>query len=163
MYLQKFRKITTFVLDVDGVLTDGNVLVTEEGHQLRGFNIKDGYALQHAIKKGFHVIIISGGDSRGVAMRLQKLGVTEVHIAVQNKRLILIEVLNRLSIDLENCLMMGDDVPDKELLQMVGCATCPADAVPEIRFHVDYVSPFNGGKGCVRDVIEQVMRLAEAW
>lgn len=163
MYLQKFHNIKVFVFDIDGVLTDGTVLVTDEGHQLRSFNIKDGYALHRAVKAGYHVIVISGGDSIGAIFRLKKLGITDIHISVRNKEAKLVECLQTLGLDKSTCLVMGDDMPDIPMLKMAGCSTCPADAVPEIKYNVDYVSPFNGGKGCVRDVIQQVMTLSGRW
>jgi 3-deoxy-D-manno-octulosonate 8-phosphate phosphatase (KDO 8-P phosphatase) len=163
MYLEKFQKVKAFVLDVDGVLTDGGILVMENGDLLRTMNIKDGYALGRAVKAGFTIIVISGGTSEGVRIRLNKLGIKEVHLAVQNKRAILEARLNALNLTLGDCLIMGDDVPDIEILSLAGCSACPADAVLQVRENIDYLATLEGGKGCVREVIEKVMRLDNSW
>ena len=163
MFLQKLKEVRCFVLDVDGVLTDGGILVTEEGQQLRTMNIKDGYALNRATTAGYEVIVISGGNSEGVRLRLNKLGVSNVHMGVEDKSKILIEQLQVRGLDLTHCLVMGDDLPDMKIMQMAGCSACPSDAVSEIRQLSDYRSSYSGGNGCVRDVIEKTMRLSGKW
>lgn len=163
MDLSALKKISTFILDIDGVLTDGTILVTEEGDQLRTMNIKDGYALQLAVKKGFTVIVISGGSSQGAIKRLEALGITDIHMRVPSKHLLLEEILEERKLSREEVLFMGDDIPDLEVMRSVGFATCPYDAAEEIRAVAHYISPKNGGSGCVRDVLEKVLKIHEKW
>ncbi len=161
--LNAFKHITTFVFDVDGVLTDGMLLVLPDGLMARKMNIKDGYALQLAVKKGYRVLVISGGDSPEVRKRLEKLGIREVWMQVENKSAILTTYLQANGIAKEEVLYMGDDIPDWKVMQLAGLPCCPADAVSEIREISLYHSPFAGGAGCVRDVIEKVMKLRGQW
>jgi 3-deoxy-D-manno-octulosonate 8-phosphate phosphatase (KDO 8-P phosphatase) len=161
--LALFRKITTFVFDVDGVLTDGTVLVLANGLQARRMNIKDGFALQLAIKKGYRVTIISGGNSPEVTDRLEKLGIKEIYMPVLDKKKFLAEYMVDHQLKKEELLYMGDDLPDLPLMEIVGLACCPADAVSEVREAVTYISPQNGGCACVRDVIEKVLKLNDHW
>lgn len=161
--LERFRHINTFVFDIDGVMTNGELLVTADGDLLRTMNIRDGYATQLAIKKGYHVWIISGGKQQAVAIRLQRLGVKETHVAVENKKECLLGLFAKHGTDPARSLYMGDDIPDYAVMQLCGIATCPADAAPEIMGIAHYVSPFPGGTGCVRDVIEKVMKLNGDW
>ncbi len=161
--LSLFQKITCFVFDVDGVLTDGTLLLLPDGEMARRMNIKDGYALQLAVKQGFTVAIISGGQSALVQERLFKLGIQYIFMGVHNKREVLTKFLEEKQIDREHTLFMGDDVPDLEAMQAVGLPCCPADACPEIIEVSRYVSPLNGGTGCGRDVIEKTMRLQNKW
>jgi 3-deoxy-D-manno-octulosonate 8-phosphate phosphatase (KDO 8-P phosphatase) len=161
--LELFEPIKVFVFDVDGVLTDGSLLLSEDGAMLRSMNIKDGYAMQLAIKKGYKIWIISGGNSQAVKHRLEKLGLTDVHIAVQNKKRLLQELIIAQNIPSESILYMGDDIPDLEVMQLCALPCCPADAVPEIIQCSKYISPFAGGKGAVRDVIEKVLKLNRHW
>lgn len=160
--LEQFKNVKIFVFDVDGVLTDGTVLVLE-GLQARRMSIKDGFALQMAIKKGYKILIISGGYSEAVKERLAKLGVRHVHMAVEDKKTFLSDYVKRCKLKWAELLYMGDDIPDYGLMKLVGIPCCPADAVPEIRDIVNYISPFNGGSGCVRDVIEKVLKLNDHW
>lgn len=161
--LANFKKIRSFVLDVDGVLTDGSLLLLEDGQMARRMNIKDGYALQLAIKKGYRVLVISGGRSEAVKLRLQKLGVVEVHMNITDKKALLVEYAASNDLKWEDILYMGDDIPDMEPMQIVGLPCCPADAVPEIQHVSLYISGINGGYGCVRDVIEKVLKLNGHW
>ncbi len=161
--LELFIPVRTFVFDVDGVLTDGNLVLTEDGHMLRSMNIKDGYALQLAVKKGYNVWIISGGKSEAVRSRLHKLGVTEVHIGIENKQEFLERITRISKTSYETILYMGDDIPDYAAMQLCGLPCSPADAVNEIKEVSKYISPFAGGKGCVRDVIEKVLKLNGHW
>ncbi|MCB0697392.1 MAG: HAD-IIIA family hydrolase [Chitinophagaceae bacterium] len=161
--LELFAPVKTFVFDVDGVLTNSQLLAMEDGSLLRSVNIKDGYALQLAIKKGYHIWIISGGTSEAIKKRFEKLGLEEVHIAVKDKKAVLQELAAKHNIALEHTLYMGDDMPDYEVMQMCGLPTCPADACPEIKNISKYVSPVNGGMGCVRDVVEKVLKLNGHW
>src|SRR5690606_37081761 len=129
MFFDKFKRVKAFVFDVDGVLSDGNILVTEEGDQLRSFNIKDGYAMQLAVKKGYAFAVITGGRSIGVKKRLEGLGIADVFLAVNDKRTIFEEWLENRGLTAAHVLYMGDDIPDLENMQAVGVPTCPADAV----------------------------------
>ena len=162
-YKEYLNHITTFVFDVDGVLTDGTVQVNTDGALLRNMNIKDGYALKTAIDKGYNVCIISGGSNEGVRKRLEGLGVTEVHLGAHYKIDTLEKYFSENNIKAENVLYMGDDLPDYNVMKMVGLPCCPQDAVQEIKQVSKYVSHKKGGKGCVRDVIEQVLKVQSKW
>ncbi len=161
--LALFRSVTTFIFDMDGVLTDGSLLVMPNGIWLRRMNIKDGYALQLAVKKGYKVAIFSGSNSDEVKDRLSKLGITDVYMNVKDKRSAVEEYMNKHSLKAEQVLAMGDDIPDMEILKISGIAACPADAVQEIKSISHYISPIKGGEGCARDVIEKVMKLRGDW
>lgn len=156
-------QIKLMVFDVDGVLTDGSVHCFNDGEQLRVMNIKDGYALQLAIKKGIRILIISGGKSEAVIKRLHLLGITDIYMGVHHKLPVLQEFLIEHKISLTETLYMGDDIPDMECLKHVSASTCPADAANDIKLICLYVSQHGGGKGCVRDVIEQVLKAQHNW
>ena len=161
--LEVFATVRTFVFDVDGVLTDGTLMLTEDGHMLRSMNIRDGYALQLAVKKGYKVWVISGGRSEAVRSRLMRLGVNDVHIGIENKVERLNELILASDATFETMLYMGDDIPDHAAMQLCGLPCCPNDAAPEIKHVSKYISPVAGGKGCVRDVIEKVLKLNGHW
>jgi len=161
--LELFKPVTTFVFDVDGVLTDGSLLILSDGLMARRMNIKDGYALQLAVKKGYHVVIISGGNSPEVQDRLLKLGVKQVFMRVENKKKLLEEYMQQNQLAYNEILIMGDDIPDHDVMTIVGLPCCPADAVAEIREIAKYISPVAGGAGCARDVIEKVLKLRNDW
>lgn len=161
--LAEFRNIKAFVLDVDGVLTDGGVLLLDDGQMARRMNIKDGYALQLAIKKGYRVLVVSGGSSDAVMLRLQKLGINEIFMRVLDKKALLTEYVVKNGLEWEQVLYMGDDIPDIPPMSIVGLPCCPADAVAEIKSISHYISHVNGGYGCVRDVIEKVLKLNDHW
>ncbi len=163
MFLSKLKYIKAFVLDIDGVLTDATVLVTDAGEQLRRFNIRDGYALQLAVKKGFKVCAISGGKSASVLSRLQGLGIDDVYLGVENKLEVYSGFKRDHDIADDEVLYMGDDIPDLPVMRVAGIATCPADAVEEVKLASAYISPLNGGFGCVRDVIEKVLKVQDKW
>lgn len=162
-YKEYLNHITTFIFDVDGVLTDGTVLITSSGELLRVMNTKDGYALKTAINAGYKVCIISGGTNESVRTRLKGLGVTDIYLGAHNKVEQLDEYMDMYDINAENVLFMGDDIPDYQVMNMVGLPCCPQDAVPEIKAISKYVSHKNGGKGAVRDVIEQVLKVQGKW
>ncbi|MBA3648424.1 MAG: HAD hydrolase family protein [Chitinophagales bacterium] len=162
-YFELFRSVAAFILDVDGVLTDGSLLITNSFDQLRTMNIRDGYALQLAVKKGFLVIVITGANSPGVVQRLNGLGILYVLANVQDKKSALLQIINALNIDLSKTMYIGDDIPDLEVMQLCGVTCCPQDAAPEIIAISKYISPYNGGKGCVRDILEKVMKLQDKW
>ena len=161
--LEKFKAIKTFVFDVDGVLTDGTLLILNDGQMARQMNIKDGYALQLAIKKGYRVVIISGGTSDAVKERLERLGVQDCFLKIDNKKEKLIEYVTQHQLSWNEVLFMGDDIPDYIPMQLTGLPCCPADAASEIKQISHYISPLNGGKGCARDVIEKVLKLNGHW
>jgi len=163
MLLEKLKEVTTFIFDVDGVLTTGDVLAAESGELLRTFNIKDGYALQLAVKKGYHVCIISGGKGQAMEKRFDELGIPDVYLGVHDKVEVFQNYLEIYGLDADEVLYMGDDIPDLKVMRLVGVATCPADAAEDIKAICKYVSPFNGGKTAARDVIEKVLRIQGKW
>ncbi len=162
-FKQKLNKINTFIFDVDGVLTDGKVLVMENGEVVRNVNSKDGFAIQLAIKKGYTLVILSGGNNVAVKNLLLKTGVQHLFINQHDKLACYKDFIYTNSLNDEQILYMGDDLPDHEVMSRVGVAVCPKDAAPEIKAICSYISPNKGGEGCVRDVIEQVMRLQGNW
>lgn len=162
-YKKKLSQITTFIFDVDGVLTDGSVILESSGEMVRTMHTKDGYALQHAVKKGYHIVIISGGSSVMVKKRLEGLGIEHIYLGKDHKLPVLNEHLQKHNISINQVLYMGDDIPDLPCLKKVGVSSCPNDASVEVREVCDYISHINGGKGCVRDVLEQTMRIQNKW
>ncbi len=162
-FKQKLRTISCFIFDVDGVLTDGSLILLPGGEQVRTMNIRDGYAMQLAIKKGYRIAIISGGISEAVKSRLSGLGISEVYMGIEDKVSKLKEIITKYNLIGENILYMGDDVPDKAAMKLCGIASCPADAAPEIKEIAIFISDKKGGEGCVRDVIEQTLRLQGKW
>jgi 3-deoxy-D-manno-octulosonate 8-phosphate phosphatase (KDO 8-P phosphatase) len=162
-YKSLLNHVTTFIFDVDGVLTDGGVLLFPGQEPIRKFNSKDGYALQLAIKKGYRIAIITGGHSEGVRERMQMLGITDIYLGASDKRERLEELIYMYDLKKEEMLYMGDDIPDLESMTMCGVACTPADGSPEIRAIADYVSPKSGGMGCVRDIIEQTLKVQGKW
>lgn len=163
MLLTQLKDITAFFFDVDGVLTDGSVFVTDDGLQMRKFDIKDGYALQLAVKRGYHVCAISGANTEAIRHRLNRLGIKDVFLGCSNKSEVFQNYISEKNIKAENTLFMGDDIPDLQVMKLVGLPVCPADAVEEIKAISAYISPARGGKGCVRDVIEKAMKLQGKW
>jgi 3-deoxy-D-manno-octulosonate 8-phosphate phosphatase (KDO 8-P phosphatase) len=158
-----FSKINTFIFDVDGVLTDGSVQSYSDGEHARRFYIKDGYAMEKAIQNGYNIIIISGGFEEGVKKRLTFLGIRDIFLGVKDKMEVFNNYIKDKSINKEQILYMGDDIPDYKMLQLVGLPTCPADAAEDIKPVCKYISPYNGGRGAVRDVIEKTMRAQGKW
>ncbi|RZL15807.1 MAG: HAD-IIIA family hydrolase [Pedobacter sp.] len=163
MFLQKLKEITTFIFDVDGVLTNGDIIASDSGEFLRTFNIKDGYALQLAVKRGYLVCVISGGKGLAMQRRFEGLGIQEIFLGVSDKVEVYNTLLTKYNISGQEILYMGDDIPDFKIMQLVGLPTCPADAVAEIKSISDYISPHTGGKTAVRDIIEKVMRVQHNW
>ena len=169
--LEAFQPITTFLLDVDGVLTNSQLLVLENGKLLRQMNVRDGYAIKRAVDAGYRVGIITGGKSKGVVTRLQNLGVVDIYYGISDKVEAYQEFMYLYNdpedaehyIQPENVLYMGDDVPDYEVMRLVGLPACPNDACPEILSIAKYVSHARGGEGAVRDVIERTLRLHGKW
>ncbi|MEO8720895.1 MAG: HAD hydrolase family protein [Ginsengibacter sp.] len=161
--LSRFKLIKTFAFDMDGVLTDGNIVVDKENNWLRKMSVRDGYALQLAASSGFNIIVISGSNSSFVRDRLNRLGIKEVFMDVKNKEDFLKKYVVENNILSEEMLFMGDDIPDYFCMKMAGISTCPADAAFEIKTIASYISPLKGGQGCVRDVIEKVLKLNGKW
>jgi 3-deoxy-D-manno-octulosonate 8-phosphate phosphatase (KDO 8-P phosphatase) len=157
------KNITTFIFDVDGVCSDGTVLASSDGEQLRTFYVKDGYALQLAVKLGYRICIISGGKSEAIRKRFDYLGIKDVFLGADNKLLIFHQYVKENNLKKEEILYMGDDIPDYLIMKEAGVAACPSDAAAEIKDISVYISHYPGGRGCVRDVIEQVMRVQDKW
>jgi 3-deoxy-D-manno-octulosonate 8-phosphate phosphatase (KDO 8-P phosphatase) len=162
-YKEVMNDIKAFIFDIDGVLTDGTVHIAEDGQLLRQMNIKDGYAMKVAIDKGYPICIISGGSNEGVRIRLQNLGIKDIYMATPDKVEKFHEICDAYQLKPEEILYMGDDIPDYLVMQKVGLPTCPQDAVQEIKGISKYISHANGGKGAVRDVIEQVLKVQGKW
>ncbi len=162
-YKEIMNDITTFIFDVDGVLTDSSVHVTSTGEMLRIMNIRDGFALKSAIESGYNVCVISGGSNEGVRIRLRNLGITDIYLGSPDKVETLKEYTDIYNIKPEQILYMGDDIPDYYVMKLVGLPACPQDASPEIKDISKYISHKNGGKGAVREVIEQVMKVQGKW
>lgn len=161
-YKERLNAINTFIFDVDGVLSDGKIYPIGDD-LVRSLNTKDGYAIQYAVKKGYRVFIITGGNSAAIKKTLLTVGVTEVCLGSSNK----LEVYERLKKEYgfsdQQVAFMGDDIPDYTVMEHVGMAACPQDAVAEIKHIAHYQSPKMGGEGCVRDLIEQTLRVQDAW
>jgi 3-deoxy-D-manno-octulosonate 8-phosphate phosphatase (KDO 8-P phosphatase) len=162
-YKELLKHINTFIFDYDGVLTDGSVITTNEGEAYRVTNVKDGYALQLAVKKGYRVAVISGARSESMLPRMKALSVSDVFMGVEKKLVTYRNYLREHDVKPEEVLYMGDDIPDYEVMMEAGVSTCPADAAEEIKSVARYISHFNGGKGCARDVIEQVLKIQGKW
>ena len=161
-YKEKLHNITTFIFDVDGVLTDGSVLLQNDDF-VRVLNSRDGYAIQYASKMDYRILIVTGGASKSVKDRLMSLGVTEVCLGCKNKLHVYDTLKSKYEFTDDQALYMGDDIPDYHVMKLVGVSTCPQDAAVEIKAIADYQSPFNGGRHCVRDVIEQTLRVQKKW
>ena len=162
-YKEIMNDITTFIFDVDGVLTDGSVHITPTGEMLRTMNIRDGFAMKAAVESGYQVCIISGGSNDGVKIRLRNLGITDIYLATPDKVETFKEYTELYNINPDQVLYMGDDIPDYHVMQLVGLPSCPQDSTSEIKAISKYISHKNGGKGAVRDVIEQVMKVQGKW
>jgi 3-deoxy-D-manno-octulosonate 8-phosphate phosphatase (KDO 8-P phosphatase) len=162
-FKEELRKVKAFVFDVDGVLSNAKIYLHPGNEMMRSANIKDGYAIQYAVRKGYPICIITGGNSEAVEERFKNLGVTDIYLRSRNKMKDLEDFLGRYDFGPENILYMGDDLPDYPAMKVIGFPTCPSDAVEEIKSISMYISDKPGGEGCVRDVIEQVLRLQGKW
>jgi 3-deoxy-D-manno-octulosonate 8-phosphate phosphatase (KDO 8-P phosphatase) len=162
-YKEKLGKISCFVLDVDGVLTNGSLILVPGGEQARTMHIRDGYAIQHAIKSGYRILILSGGKSEEVRTRLKGLGVRDIEMNCDDKLNALIDYMSENDLKKEEILYIGDDMPDLPAMKTCGMAVCPHDAAQEIQKICHYISPYRGGEGCVRDVIEQALKVQGKW
>ena len=162
-YKQLLPKINTFIFDVDGVLTNGMLTIMPDGEMVRHMNVKDGYAMKNALNKGYRVCIISGGTNEGVRTRLAALGIEDIYLGAHNKIKQYQTLIEKYNLQPENVLYMGDDVPDYPVMKIVGLAACPNDAVREIQEVSKYISDKKGGEGCVRDIIEQTLKVQGNW
>ena len=162
-YKQQLSEINTLIFDVDGVLTNGNITIMPDGQLIRQMNVKDGYALRAAIDAGFRICVISGGINEGVRTRLKNLGIIDVYLGAHNKTEPFYELVDLYDFNPKNVLYMGDDLPDYCVMKLVGFPCCPNDAVEEIQKISRYISNKKGGEGCVRDVIEQILRVQGKW
>ena len=162
-YKQLLHKVNTFIFDVDGVLTNGMLTIMPDGELVRHMNVKDGYAMKLALSKGFKICIISGGTNPAVKSRLAALGIEDIYLGAHDKIKQYNEILKKYNLNPENILYMGDDIPDLPVMQKVGMPCCPNDAVPEVQGVSKYISNIKGGEGCVRDVIEQVLKVHGKW
>lgn len=161
-YKEKLPSISTIMLDVDGVLTTGDILLLDD-KVVRTMHSRDGYALQYAIKKGLKIIIITGGNCTDVQERLEHLGVTEVFLKSHDKLKVYNHCKEKYGLKDEEILYMGDDIPDIPVMKKAAVAACPQDAAVDVKKMAAYQSPFEGGKGCVRDIIEQILRVQDKW
>ncbi|MBE6303987.1 MAG: HAD-IIIA family hydrolase [Bacteroidales bacterium] len=157
------KKIKALVFDVDGVLSKETIPMHPSGEPMRTVNIKDGYALQLAVKAGYRVAIITGARTEAVKVRYRGLGITDVYVGASVKKDIFEEFLYMYELSPEEVMYMGDDIPDYEVMQMCGLPCCPADAATDIKNIAKYISPVKGGEGCGREVIEQIMRAQDKW
>ncbi|MBP3763099.1 MAG: HAD hydrolase family protein [Bacteroidales bacterium] len=162
-YKEKLAAVKAFVFDFDGVMTNGDVWTLGDGQTVRCGNIKDGFAIQYAVKKGYTVAVISGATSASIDHRMHALGVTQCFTGCGDKVLTYNRFLQENGLADGQVLYMGDDLPDYPLLRRVGVSACPADAATEVKEVCDYISHHPGGRGCVRDVIEQTLRLHGQW
>lgn len=162
-YKEKLKDIKAFVFDVDGVFTDGSVYLMPEGNMCRVMNVLDGYAVVKAIKKGYKIGVITGGDDPSVRHRIGYLGIKDYFAKSHDKLAHFEEFQKKHGLKMSEILCMGDDVPDIKILQHSHIAACPVNAVPEVKAVSHYISPVQGGKGAVRDVIEQVMKVQGTW
>ncbi|MEN8786465.1 MAG: HAD hydrolase family protein [Flavobacteriales bacterium] len=162
-YKQKLHQIQAVFLDIDGVITDGKVIMHPSGEFLRNMSTRDGYAIKKAANSGVKVFVISGGSSQSMRKRLEFLDVLEIHMSVKDKVAVMNEILVAHNLTTAQALYMGDDIPDYEIMQEVGISACPKDACNEILGIADYVSHKNGGNGAVRDVLEQVLKIKGKW
>ena len=162
-YKAKLHEIKAFVFDYDGVISDGNIWSANDTIIVRSGNVKDGYAMQYALRKGYLIAILSGGSGDSIRSRMKMLGVEDVYLGSHRKKEIFEDFLKDKQLLPEQVLYVGDDIPDYDVMRLAGVSACPADAAEEIKAVADYISHKNGGCGCVRDVIEQVLRVQGQW
>ncbi len=161
-YKHALNHINTFIFDVDGVFTDGKVYLLKD-EIVRTLNSKDGYAVQYAAKMGYKIFAITGGNSTEVRDRLLGLGMNRVYLSAQSKMICYEEIKAEFNLTDQEIAYMGDDIPDIPVLKVAGLSACPQDAVSDVKSIVHYQSPFDGGKTCVRDIIEQTLRVQGKW
>lgn len=156
-------KIKAFAFDIDGVLSPSTVPMSDNGVPMRMANIKDGYALQHAAKKGYKIAIITGADTESIRHRYEMLGIKDIYLKASHKIDIFKTWMDEQDLKPEEVMYMGDDIPDLKCMLAAGLACCPADACREIRSIANYISPCDGGHGCARDVVQQVLSARGDW
>ena len=156
-------EVNTFIFDYDGVLTDGTVYMDSNGDPLRTSNVKDGYAIQLARKLGYNVAVISGAIYTNILKRMHSLGVDDVFTSVPDKVVKLKEYMEQKNLTINQIVYVGDDIPDINVMRMVGVPVCPADAAEEVKRVSMYVSDCPGGRGCVRDIIEKTLKVQGKW
>ena len=156
-------RINTFVFDVDGVLTDGLLYCFADGEQVRAFNIKDGFAIKHAIRQGYRVAIITGKNEPGVRKRLELLDVEDIYLGIEDKVTTFEDYMYLQGIHPATVAYMGDDMPDFEVMQRCGLRACPSDAADDIKEISTFVSTRKGGRGAVRELIEKIMKAQDTW
>ena len=157
------KRIKAIIFDVDGVLSAETITLASNGEPLRTVNIKDGYAIQLAVKMGLRVVILTGGNTEAVRLRYQRLGVEDIYMGCSVKVKTYVEFLRKYELTDADVMYMGDDIPDIEIMRRVGCPVCPKDACADVRDISLYISPYSGGYGCGRDVIEQTLRAQDKW
>ena len=162
-FKEELLNVKAFIFDVDGVLSSDSSPLDQNGEPMRTANVKDGFAIRNALLSGYPIAIISGGKNENIKKRYEKLGVEHIYIAAGDKITCFEDILNKTKLAPEDFLYMGDDLPDYNIMMKIGIPTCPADAVTEIKSISKYISDRKGGEGCVRDVIEQVMRAQGKW
>lgn len=162
-YKAKLKDINTFIFDVDGVFTNNIVLLSPDGDPLRTANVRDGYAVQLAVKLGMHIVILSGGKGEATRKRFEGLGVKDIFLGAGKKIDVFHQFLKDNKLTPEEVCYMGDDIPDHTVMSVAGLAVCPADAAPEIKSLAHYISPYKGGEGCVRDLLEQALKIKGLW
>ncbi len=152
-----------FAFDVDGVFTDGSITVMPDNEFVRTYNSKDGFIIKALVKKGYPVAIISGGKGKSLFGRFELLGVKDIYTDCFDKLPALKSFMEKYGLSADEVVYMGDDVPDIPPMNYVGVPVCPSDAVPDVKKAARYVSALNGGQGCVRDIVEQVLRARRDW
>lgn len=162
-FKEDIARVEAFIFDIDGVFTDGTFIPLPDNDYLRAYNAKDAYAVSYALKQGYKIFVITGGRGKTLESRFRYLNITECHLHVSDKIAVLQEIFTRHRLDPANVIFMGDDLPDVECMRAVGIPVCPADAASEAIEAARYVSEFGGGKGCVRDIIEQTLRAQGKW
>ena len=162
-FKEKLKNIKAFIFDVDGVLSTDTSPLDESGDPVRTANVKDGFAIRYALLNGFQVAIITGANTQRVKLRYKKLGVEHIYLNSFNKIVCLEDIIAKTGLQKDEILYMGDDLVDLQIMKEIAIPTCPIDAVPEIKAVSLYISDKKGGEGCVRDVIEQVLRLHNNW
>ncbi len=162
-YKALLKNVNTFIFDYDGVMTNGVIVLNNDGEPLRTANVKDGYALQLAVKLGYNIAIISGGNSPSMHTRFKSLKINDVYLGVANKIEVFDQYIKEKKLDPAQVIYMGDDIPDYHVMKAVGVPVCPSDASDEIKRISVYISHYSGGQGCVRDIIEQVLKVQGKW
>lgn len=162
-FKERLKGVKALAFDVDGVLTDSSLILMPNGELVRTMNMRDSIALKLAVKNGYRICIITGGSSQAVKERLNRLGVSDIYLKTEDKLEAMKEFVGLYDLEMKEVLYMGDDLVDYEVMAHIGVPVCPKDAVEEIKNISVYISHLNGGKGCVRDVIEQVMKIGGKW